>query len=315
MWLRNLRAVVENPTLMVHRIRFVVPVLCAGQVLAEPSHGAVAAVVGAVALFDWTWQWGMGRAGTREPGWTIFHDGLYAFAFYLGYLSDPVVPAMLLAPLLLLELLAISAIRAACLVAVLELMALGLRMGVMAAHGHPLIHPAWPLGVLTAMSVASLLGFYISELRRVLLQSRSLLNTLIAEAWRVSGANGEPPELEQLLGRVPFDATQDAIAQGCRLFGRRLVEILQAQARGVQLLTPREREVLQFMAKGYSYHTIASILQVSEGTVRAHAANILRKAEVHSKAEAVRWAQRHHLLPTPNVREGHLSTVEPGAEG
>ena len=52
-------------------------------------------------------------------------------------------------------------------------------------------------------------------------------------------------------------------------------------------LSPREREVLQLCAKGYSYEEIAPMLAVSRHTVTTFVKRIYRKLQVHSRTEAV----------------------------
>lgn len=52
-------------------------------------------------------------------------------------------------------------------------------------------------------------------------------------------------------------------------------------------LTARENEVLNFIAKGYSYDEIAQAFSLSTNTVRAHIRNIYRKLAVNSRSEAV----------------------------
>ena len=55
----------------------------------------------------------------------------------------------------------------------------------------------------------------------------------------------------------------------------------------LQWLTPREREVLQQLAKGYRYKEIENNLRISTGTLRTYVASIYRKLHVHSRTEAV----------------------------
>ena len=61
-------------------------------------------------------------------------------------------------------------------------------------------------------------------------------------------------------------------------------------------LSPREREVLQLCAKGYSYEEIAPLLSVSRHTVTSFVKRIYRKLQVHSRTEAVYEARRMGLL-------------------
>jgi DNA-binding NarL/FixJ family response regulator len=63
-----------------------------------------------------------------------------------------------------------------------------------------------------------------------------------------------------------------------------------------QELTAREREVLQLLAEGRSNKEIASILQISIFTAETHRSKIMRKLNLHSMNEIVRYAIRNQLL-------------------
>jgi DNA-binding NarL/FixJ family response regulator len=68
----------------------------------------------------------------------------------------------------------------------------------------------------------------------------------------------------------------------------------------VEMLTKREREILQLVAEGHSNSQLARMLWVTEQTVKFHLSNIYRKLDVANRTEASRWAQLHGLLaPTP----------------
>jgi DNA-binding NarL/FixJ family response regulator len=58
----------------------------------------------------------------------------------------------------------------------------------------------------------------------------------------------------------------------------------------LDLLTPREREVLQHIARGYMYKEIALRLVISPKTVEAHVSSVLRKLQLSSRHELTRWA-------------------------
>lgn len=58
----------------------------------------------------------------------------------------------------------------------------------------------------------------------------------------------------------------------------------------VAVLTPREREVLIGLAKGFPNKTIAYDLDISTRTVEVHRANLMTKLEVHSLSDALRIA-------------------------
>ena len=61
-------------------------------------------------------------------------------------------------------------------------------------------------------------------------------------------------------------------------------------------LTPREREVLQHIARGYMYKEIAHTLSISAKTVEAHVSSVLRKLQLSSRHELSRWAVERRLL-------------------
>jgi DNA-binding NarL/FixJ family response regulator len=61
-------------------------------------------------------------------------------------------------------------------------------------------------------------------------------------------------------------------------------------------LTPREREVLQHIARGYMYKEIAHTLSISVKTVEAHVSSVLRKLQLSSRHELSRWAAERRLL-------------------
>ena len=62
------------------------------------------------------------------------------------------------------------------------------------------------------------------------------------------------------------------------------------------LLTPREMEILEYMATPHTYKQIASQLSVSEETIRSHAKNILEKMNQPNRAQAVLAAMRMGLI-------------------
>ncbi len=107
----------------------------------------------------------------------------------------------------------------------------------------------------------------------------------------ISGA-----ELEDAIERV---------AQGDAVFSPRLAGfVLDAFRAGEPLggdselenLTPREREVLQLIARAYRYKEIAARLHLSIKTVEAHVSSVLRKLQLSSRHELSRWAQQRRLV-------------------
>jgi DNA-binding NarL/FixJ family response regulator len=68
------------------------------------------------------------------------------------------------------------------------------------------------------------------------------------------------------------------------------------QNRELDQLTPREREVLRHIARGYMYKEIAQRLGISVKTVEAHVSAVLRKLQLSSRHELSRWAVQRHLV-------------------
>lgn len=63
----------------------------------------------------------------------------------------------------------------------------------------------------------------------------------------------------------------------------------------IDQLTQREREVLRYIARGYSYKDIATTLVISIKTVESHVSAVLRKLQLSSRHELTRWAADRRL--------------------
>jgi DNA-binding NarL/FixJ family response regulator len=61
-------------------------------------------------------------------------------------------------------------------------------------------------------------------------------------------------------------------------------------------LTSREREIVQLLAEGKSSKEVASSLAISVKTAETHRANIMRKLDLHSVSELVRYAVRNQII-------------------
>jgi DNA-binding CsgD family transcriptional regulator len=61
-------------------------------------------------------------------------------------------------------------------------------------------------------------------------------------------------------------------------------------------LTSREREIVQLLAEGRSSKEVAVTLGISVKTAETHRANIMRKLELHSISELVRYAVRNQII-------------------
>ncbi len=61
-------------------------------------------------------------------------------------------------------------------------------------------------------------------------------------------------------------------------------------------LTPREREVLRLIARGYAYKEVARDLGISVKTVETHVSSVLRKLQLSSRHQLARWASDRRLI-------------------
>jgi DNA-binding NarL/FixJ family response regulator len=61
-------------------------------------------------------------------------------------------------------------------------------------------------------------------------------------------------------------------------------------------LTPREKEILNGLVKGYSYQKIATSLNIGFETVKKHIRNIYEKLHVHNQTEAVAKALKNRIV-------------------
>jgi DNA-binding NarL/FixJ family response regulator len=61
-------------------------------------------------------------------------------------------------------------------------------------------------------------------------------------------------------------------------------------------LSPREREVLRLIARGYTYKEIARELTISVKTVESHVSAVLRKLQLSTRHQLTRWATERRLI-------------------
>ena len=65
---------------------------------------------------------------------------------------------------------------------------------------------------------------------------------------------------------------------------------------GAQLLTPRQREILQLLAEGRSAKEIAAMLAISARTVEFHKYQMMEAHGLHSNAELIHFAIKHGIV-------------------
>ena len=76
--------------------------------------------------------------------------------------------------------------------------------------------------------------------------------------------------------------------------------LVRVQHDSEEYLTPREREVLILIAEDHPNHAIADRLSISVKTVERHRENIMRKLDLHSRTELVKYALRKQLISLDN---------------
>ena len=70
----------------------------------------------------------------------------------------------------------------------------------------------------------------------------------------------------------------------------------QISSSDVELLTPKEKEVLNLIGKGLSYHEVADILKMSRNTVPVRIRNIYKKMQAKNRSEAVFEARARGII-------------------
>ena len=103
-------------------------------------------------------------------------------------------------------------------------------------------------------------------------------------------AGGDAVFSPRLAGFVLDAFAQDADASGLD------AERAPSEDRELDQLTPREREVLRHIARGYMYKEVAQSLGISVKTVEAHVSAVLRKLQLSSRHELSRWAVQRRLV-------------------
>jgi DNA-binding NarL/FixJ family response regulator len=71
---------------------------------------------------------------------------------------------------------------------------------------------------------------------------------------------------------------------------------VESEASPLELLTPRQREILQLIAEGHSNKEIARMLHVSAKTIETHRTQLMERLDIHDVAGLVRYAIRAGVL-------------------
>jgi len=109
---------------------------------------------------------------------------------------------------------------------------------------------------------------------------------------------------EELVSAVRRVALGDAVFSP-RLAGFVLDAFAQGAPAGLELttldpeldqLSPRERQVLRLIARGYTYKEVARDLTISVKTVESHVSSVLRKLQLSSRHQLTRWANERGVV-------------------
>lgn len=283
----------EPPKVLIG-LRFTVPILCFAELINISRDIWPAIGIGSLALLDVLWcVWRLHRSTAIVN--SCVRDTLYALAFYILYLSSAKVPGLILAPIAIAEGAYWFATFNIQLVGAGFLL-MGFRMWSLHHLIHTFPHPNWPIIMTLLLVISSLFGHLIRQLHERDQKFQQLHdNSLIAINEFV----------RTLEAHVDHSLTPDLLSGDASLVKERARHLALALKQELtpplivpSVLTSREQEVLNLMAHDYSYRTIAHLLHVSPGTVRAHVASIYRKADAHNKEEALTWAKQCGLIPS-----------------
>ena len=124
-------------------------------------------------------------------------------------------------------------------------------------------------------------------------QERDLLDAVAAGAvgYLVKSTTG--PDLVKALRRAADGEPVFSPALASLVLGE--FRRLKNAASETQPLSPREREVLQLVARGHSYKEIGEELFIAEKTVENHVRNILGKLQLNRRHELIRFAVEHGI--------------------
>jgi DNA-binding NarL/FixJ family response regulator len=102
--------------------------------------------------------------------------------------------------------------------------------------------------------------------------------------------------VEALSVKRPFFTAKagDMVLNGFRRRDSKQAPAIEHEFRG--RLTGREREIVQLLAEGKSSKEVAVALGISIKTAETHRANIMRKLELHSVSELVRYAVKNQII-------------------
>ena len=181
-----------------------------------------------------------------------------------------------------------------------------------AADGHQAVELAEKLApAVVIMDVAMPLLNGIDAAARILKRSREnsviLLSMHADEDYLIRGLNAGVKGyiLKESVER-DLPLALEAICKRRHFFSSAISEVLlqdyirQLKHQHVQdsydLLTEREKEVLQLIAEGKTNKDVAGLLNLSPQTIESHRANLMQKLDLHSTADIILYAVRKRII-------------------
>jgi Response regulator containing a CheY-like receiver domain and an HTH DNA-binding domain len=160
-----------------------------------------------------------------------------------------------------------------------------------------------PNVVVMDMSMPELDGVQATlEIRKRVPQSNVLILSMYSEENYVRNALDAGARGYMLKNAIEVDLVTAirTIAAGKQYLGPGVQPPSRSETRDtLDLLTQRERQVLQLIAQGHSNKEIAALLNVSVNTVSVHRANLMEALNIHRTAELVRYAIKKGLVNLP----------------
>ena len=134
----------------------------------------------------------------------------------------------------------------------------------------------------------------------------------IKKQFYASQSGGKPATKDQIEKRYQQalnEARSEAakIRDTARAEGQKILDDFRSRIKSANrlprfaTLTTREREVLKMLAEGNSVKEIACDLNLSVKTVEAHKFNLMRKLDIHNKAQLVQYAIQKKIIKIPNL--------------
>ncbi len=162
--------------------------------------------------------------------------------------------------------------------------------------------------MLPGLNGAEVLRRFAKQLRntRVLVFSGYQNPALVRELLQ-AGAHGF---VEKSASLAELKKGIEIVANGGTYFGPEIAQLLReavvnpqhGDRHGVEVLTAREREILQLIAESYSTKEVAQKLNISVKTAENHRTNLMKKLNLHDVASLTRYAIQNGLIDSNLAR-------------